>query len=236
MRKTTVVLLPGTGSDAHFVRDAFADAVAASGFDLTAVVPEPGDVVGGYRSALDLAYADVEGPFVVGGISLGAAVATQWVLDNPGLAAGLIVAMPAWTGSGAGSPAAVSAAATAQSLRENGLVATVDAMRASAPGWLSDTLERSWKAQWPQLPVSMDDASAYRAPTVDELTAVDLPVAVVAAEDDPVHPLHVAEEWRNAMPGAELATFDLDVLGVRPGELGRLAMRALLRATDHRAR
>ena len=232
MEPTLVVMLPGTGSDARFVEDSFTDAVTSRGWTLRAVDPDPRNVVAGYRDALDAAAHERRGPLVVGGVSLGAAVAVQWALDHPDLVTGVVAAMPAWSGPADGSLAAVSASTTARALRERGLEVTLAEMAASAPAWLSRTLTRSWRAQWPELPVAMDDAAAYVAPTAATLGTLAVPVGVVAAVDDPIHPLHVAEHWYGAFPRARLETFALALLASEPGELGRRGLRALDRAVE----
>lgn len=227
MENTTIALLPGTGLDAAFVEDAFGDAARSAGWWLDAVEPDPRDVIGSYTAALDEARATVRGPLVVGGVSLGAAVAARWVSENPGVAAGLLIAMPAWTGAPSGSPASAAASTTAAALRATGIDATIEAMTASSPPWLSALLARAWRGQWPDLARAMDDAAAYTGPTVDMLEGLHLPVGVVAAVDDPVHPLAVGRRWCRAIPHARLETFELDVLRTSTGELGRLGLRAL---------
>src|SRR5207248_2374263 len=57
-RAVRAVVLPGSGSDARFVRSAFGPALRARGITLNAVQPRPGgDVVAGYRAALEAAGA-----------------------------------------------------------------------------------------------------------------------------------------------------------------------------------
>lgn len=96
-RAVVAVVLPGTGSDAHFVERAFAGPLAAAGVRTVAVDPDPARVVGSYLDALDRAAA--EGPVLAGGVSLGAAVALRWAAENSGRTVGVLAALPAWTGS-----------------------------------------------------------------------------------------------------------------------------------------
>lgn len=240
-----VVLLPGTGSDAEFVVDAFGAAVSRVGARLIAVEPNPRDLIGGYRGALDRAL-QTEDALVVGGISIGAAVATQWAshhaapgrADRPREASSRLVAvlaaMPAWTGSPRGSAAAVSARFAAAQLRRVGLDATVSAMQASSPPWLATTLTRSWRGQWPDLAGAMETAATHRGPDLADLRASTVPFAIAAALDDPVHPLAVAEEWHAAAPRSELRTFPLDAMARGLSELGDRSMEALVAATNER--
>ncbi|RMI30076.1 alpha/beta fold hydrolase [Nocardia stercoris] len=222
-----VVALPGTGSDGLFVTRAFGAACAARDLPLLAVEPDPYRVVDSYRAALDEAAR--RGPVIIAGISLGAAVAVEWAAQHPAAVTGVVAALPAWTGADTtGCPAALSASASAAQLRADGLAAVLERMRASTPGWLADALTHSWTAQWPGLPNGLDEAAAYRWPTPELLATVTTPTAVVTAVDDPVHPLWVAQEWANRIPGATLARTSLDDIGADPGVLGELGMSGLL--------
>ncbi|MET7769815.1 alpha/beta hydrolase [Nocardia sp. NPDC005366] len=219
------VALPGTGSDADFARRAFGPAAAASGLELIAVEPDPRGLIAGYRAALDAAAE--RGQVLATGISLGAAIAVEWAAENPEKVMGVIAALPAWTGPDiAECPAAQSAAYTAERLGSDGLEPVVERMRTSSPAWLADALTQSWRAQWPLLPHALREAASYRWPDVEQLATVTVPVALVAAIDDPVHPLAVAEQWASAIPRAALYRITLDELGADPAILGRIGFAA----------
>lgn len=218
-RAAIAVALPGTGSDADFARRAFGPACAARGIELVAVEPDPRAVVAGYLAALDDAAR--RGPVLASGISLGAAVALEWAAEHPEAAIGVVAALPAWTGPDtAACPAALSAAATAAQLRADGLDAVVERMRASSPRWLADALTQSWRSQWPRLPEALQEAADYKWPGTELLGTIDVPVAIVTAIDDPVHPLSVAEEWAELIPRSVLLRITLDELGADPAILG----------------
>lgn len=220
-----VVALPGTGSDADFARRAFGPASAARGLDFVAVEPDPRRVVASCRAALDAA-AD-SGPVLVAGISLGAAIALEWAAEHPRRVVGVVAALPAWTGPDtAACPATLSAAATAAQLRVDGLDTVIDRMRASSPRWLADALTQSWRAQWPELPRALEEAADYKWPDAELLSAFELPLAVVTAVDDPVHPRAVAEEWAALAPRAHLYRITLDELGADPAILGHTGIGA----------
>lgn len=223
------VLLPGTGSDADFVARAFTPALAVLGVHALAIEPEPADLVGGYLRALDDCAAR-HGRILVGGVSIGAAVSVQWAQRNPGAAAGVLAALPAWTGAPGEAPAAVSARFTAAQLREHGLEAVVAQMRAGSPRWLADELERAWRSQWPELPTALEAAGAYDQVTAATLRGVVAPVGVAAATDDPIHPRGAASTWLAALPHAELREVSLAAIGADPGALGRTCVEALLAA------
>ncbi len=190
--------------------------------------PDPRRVIDSYRTALDAAARS--GPVLVAGISLGAAVAIEWAARNPESVAGVVAALPAWTGADTtGCPAALSAAATASALRADGLETVIEVMRASSPAWLAEALTRSWRSQWPDLPAALDEAASYAWPEPDLLAQVTTPVAIVGATDDPVHPIAVAEEWTALIPHAELHRITLDELGADPAVLGERGITPLLR-------
>lgn len=223
LRGVTAVLLPGTGSDEDYLRRAFAGPLAEAGMSLTAVPPEPDGLVAGYLRALD----GTTGPIVVGGVSIGAAVATRWALAHPGRALAVLAVLPPWTGAPDGAPAALSARHTADELRRAGLAATTAAMRSSSPAWLADELSRSWRRQWPGLPDAMDEAAAYPGPSAAELGQLVPPMAVVAAPDDVIHPSEIALEWASSVPRSALRTVTLEQFGPDPGALGAAGLAAL---------
>lgn len=225
---TVTVLLPGTGSDDEYIRSAFEGPLAEAGADLVAVAPDPTGVVGGYLRALDTAAG--KGPVIVGGVSLGAAVAATWALAHPDRTLAVLAALPAWTGPSDGAPASLSARHTAALLRRDGLAATTAMMRASSPAWLADELARSWRRQWPLLPAALDEAAGFTAPNRSELSLLAAPLAVVAAEDDPIHPIAVARDWVAAAPRAALRITTFDEFGPNPPALGAACLQALAEA------
>ncbi|MFD4432132.1 alpha/beta fold hydrolase [Nocardia sp. NPDC058497] len=224
--QVTVVALPGTGSDADFAARAFGPAAAAHGLAFQAVEPDPKAVIASCTAALDAAAA--RGPVLAAGISLGAAIALDWAAGHRTAVVGVITALPAWTGAETAScPAALSASVTAEQLRADGLDAVIERMRASSPGWLADALTQSWRGQWPHLPQALDEAAAYAWPTVEQLADSAVPVAVVGASDDPVHPIAVAEQWAATLPQARLHRVTLAELGADPAVLGHAGLTEL---------
>jgi pimeloyl-ACP methyl ester carboxylesterase len=221
----TTVLLPGTGSDDDYVYRAFSAALHDVGAVVVTPPPEPDRLIEGYRHALDDAAR--AGPIAVGGVSIGAAVATAWALSHPGHVVAVLAALPPWTGTPNTAPAAQAARHSAHLLRRDGLVAATAAMRASSPPWLADELTRSWVGQWPSLPDAMDEAARYIAPTCGELEGLTVPMGVAAATDDPVHTVEVALEWVAAAPEAALRTVRLSEMGADPSVLGAACVAAL---------
>lgn len=218
-----VVAIPGTGSDADFARRAFGPACAAAGLQLQPVQPDPAAVVTSCRAALDRAARG--GPVVAAGISLGAGIAVQWAAERGARVAGVVAALPAWTGHDPGqSPAARNASATAAALRAEGLAPVLARMQASSPSWLAAALTASWTAQWPQLPDALAEAAAAAWPDVETLAGLPVPVTVVTAVDDPVHPLAVAQQWAELIPECRMRRTTLDAMGADPGVLGMLGL------------
>lgn len=237
LQGVVTVLLPGTGSDDDYLTRALAGPLERAGAVVVTVAPEPERLVAGYREAIDEAVTRARGlagdgaRIAVGGVSLGAALAARWACAHPGRTAAVVAVLPPWTGAPDDAPAAVSARHTAETLRRDGLEATVAAMRSSSPPWLADELERSWRRQWPALPDAMAEAAAYAAPGAGDLRALEVPLAVVAASDDAIHPARVAADWASWAPRAALRTVSLKEFGPRPDVLGQACVDAL-RAID----
>lgn len=225
------VLLPGSGSDDVFVRAAFGGPLRAVGIGLVAPAPRPGAaVLDGYRAALDDALDRTGGPLLVGGVSFGAHVATRWAAAHRDRVSGLLLALPAWTGTPGSAPAALAALATADQVRAGGVDAAVSAARAGTPSWLADELERAWLGHGDGLDDALARAAGEPAPDERELATLTMPAGVVGLADDPVHPIDVAKRWQARLPRATLVTGTLAALGADPALLGRAAVLAWLRA------
>jgi pimeloyl-ACP methyl ester carboxylesterase len=224
------VLLPGSGSDAEFVAEAFAEPLAAVGVRLLAPPPRPGaGVVERMRADLDRAAAR-HGPVLAGGVSLGAQVAASWAVDCPGRCAGLLVALPAWIGEPGRAPAAEAARASADLVAAAGVEAALAHARSGSPPWIADELDRAWRRYGRALADSLRAAATTAAPTLGQLRRLQIPVGVVGLADDPVHPLEVARAWAGAPRSAAMVTLPLDAVGRDRQALGRAAVLAWLRA------
>ncbi|MYR05791.1 alpha/beta hydrolase [Gordonia sp. SID5947] len=213
---TTIVAIPGTGSDADYVHRAFGPAADEMGLTLVALEPST-DLVDGHLRSLD-EIADAAGPLIVGGVSIGAAIALSWALHNP--CAGVWAALPAWTGDPADAPAAWSARATVAALAADGLEPTIAAMAASSPAWLAAELSRSWRGLHPGLGKQLADAAEFHSPDLAQIATLTAPLAITAATDDPVHPGEVGRAWAAAAPRSALAEVTLAEWGDNPAVLG----------------
>ena len=226
-------LLPGTGSDDDYLRRALAGPLEEAGARVVTVTPHPRRLVAGYLDALDHALRANPGGIAVGGVSIGAAVATRWALAHQDRTVAVLAVLPPWTGVPGDAAASLSARHTAATLRTDGLDATAAAMRSSSPAWLADELSRSWRRQWPALPDAMEEAAAYIAPGADELRALRVPLAVIGACDDAIHPIGVAADWASWAPRAALRRVRLDEFGPRPALLGTACVAALRAIEPH---
>lgn len=213
-----------------FVTEAFAEPLESAGIGLYPPRPQPGSgIVYQLLQELNLAAAHY-GRVLAGGVSLGGHVAAAWALRDPSRCAGLLIALPGWSGLPAGAPAAAAAEAAADEIEAMGLEATLAAARAGSPRWLGDELDRAWRRYGVGLAASLRAAAATPAPSPAELRRLDLPVGIAALTDDPLHPPEVAQAWLDALPRAALVTTSLTAVGRDRRTLGRAAVLAWLRA------
>jgi pimeloyl-ACP methyl ester carboxylesterase len=236
------IVAHGAGSSARFVAAAFAGPVVAAGgrlvtYDLRGHgASELGRTVADHH--LDVHSADlvavaacVSGPVaVVGGVSLGghAAVhaAARGLLDTEVV----LACLPAWTGQAV--PGDGPHAAIAEEVRAGGAGAVLARVRREPglPVWLRETLlldhARHDQVSLGAALVSLDGGTG---PEVAELAALAVPLAVVAWDDDPGHPLEVAREWAAAATGS-LVVLDLFELERGLEVLGDAAVAAVREA------
>jgi pimeloyl-ACP methyl ester carboxylesterase len=223
------VLLPGTGSDDVFVRSVFEVPFSAVCVRVVTPRPVPGtSLAEACFAALDEAAA--AGPVIAGGVSFGAHLAAEWALANLDRCAGLVLALPGWHGEPGDAPGAVSARASADLVRSLGVDGALAVATDGVPPWLADELDRSWRGHGDGLADSLATAAGRPAPTLADLSRLDVPAGIATCTDDPVHPTAVAKEWLTALPRATMCTTRLDIVGVDPEALGRAAVLAWLRA------
>ncbi|MDA8434951.1 MAG: hypothetical protein M0Z98_03070 [Actinomycetales bacterium] len=220
------LLAHGAGSCPETVRrllgPAVPDGVAAVAVDARGSVD---DVVS--RLAESARGRDV---VLAAGVSLGAHATALWS-GHGGRAAGLLLAMPAWTGP-PGDVAALTAASAADVLARGRQAVLADIEAAAPDDWVVAELRRGWATYADDAVLSTVLLAAARSPgpMLAELARLDVPTAVVALADDPVHPEAVARAWADAIPGARLAVVGRQAPARDRGALGR-AGRALLAAT-----
>ncbi|HVE29072.1 MAG TPA: alpha/beta hydrolase [Mycobacteriales bacterium] len=223
------VVLPGAGSSADFVRRAFLRPLREAGYGLVAPEPVPGaDLVRASFRALDAAAAEY-GPRLrlVGGVSLGAHTAARWTAASGLGLDGVVLVLPAWTGT----PGAV-ATATAASAELVDLLGTAGALAAAgtAVGWVAAELAAAWPAYGDGLAASLRAAAVAPGPTRADLAALPVPAGLVAFQDDPLHPAAVAREWAAAIPRAAVWELPLAAPAADRSVLGAAALAALTAA------
>jgi pimeloyl-ACP methyl ester carboxylesterase len=156
-----------------------------------------------------------EAPVVIGGISMGAAIALRLAVLRPDLARGLILARPAWT-----------TRAAPDNMRPNAevgrLLAALPADEARAAFLTSDTAKRlaekapdnleslkGFFARSPQaITAALLQAISADGPgvSVEEVHAITMPTLIIGHSRDIVHPLAHAEALAAVVPGARLVT------------------------------
>ena len=232
---TTVIVMPGTGSDADYAARVFGPAARAAGARIECLEPEA-NLVESYLTRID-EIADRGDRVIVGGVSIGAAVAVGWACDPAHSAQcdGVLAALPPWTGTPDDSLAALSARITADNLDRDGLEATVEAMVATSPAWLGSELSRSWRALHPRgLLTQLRAASTFVSPTLDDIAGLAAPLGVAVAPDDPLHPADVGRAWAHAAPRAAVSQAPLREFGPAEHVLGDACWRALIAARNPR--
>lgn len=227
------ILLPGTGSDEVFVRSVFDAPLRSIGIATHAPAPPRGaNLVDGYLAELDAFAATTRGPFLVGGISLGAHLATEWAARNTSRCGGVLAALPAWIGTAPHAPAAVAAGISADLVHRRGLEAALTVATDGIAPWLADELRRAWRRHGDGLVASLRVAATHPAPDRAVLAGLDLPVGIATCVDDPLHPATAARGWAAALPKACLRETTLVALGAERASLGRTAVQAWLGAGE----
>ena len=224
---TVLIVMPGTGSDSDFVARAFGSAAVEIGARLIALEPES-DLVDSYRRRLDTIAAE-ESEVLVGGVSIGAAIAVDWALRSPfaGRCLGVLAALPPWSGPVGDSLAAMSAKITADAVERDGLEATIAQMAVTSPAWLAAELSRSWRSLADRgLVEQLRAAAGYTAPTTQAISRLPAPLGVAAAPDDPLHPIEVGRAWVAAARRSALREVPLTEFGPAEPLLGEACLEA----------
>lgn len=158
-----------------------------------------------------LAHLDVDN-IVVGGVSMGAGVATRFALDYPSMVNGLVLVRPAWLDHPSPKPLRpleLVGEYLGQFGAEEGrqrfeTLPILDAIREVDPVTASSIVERfmeprAWerRARLDRLPKS--------CPIRDwnEVKRLTIPALVIGCKSDYVHPLKYAKEWARRLPRAD---------------------------------
>jgi pimeloyl-ACP methyl ester carboxylesterase len=112
--------------------------------------------------------------------------------------------MPAWTGyPEAHSPTALAAEEVARHGAEH-VLQRLDDDPDLRNDWVTEELRLAWRGR-PTLGQELHAAARGHAPTLEQLRRISVPVLVLGLAEDPFHPLSVARDWAQQVPGAELA-------------------------------
>ncbi len=152
---------------------------------------------------------------VLAGASMGAHTLLRFALDEPERVAGLVVITPAYEPDTNDDERRMARwDALAAGLREGGVEGFVDAYGdPRVPAQLKETVlkvirQRLALHEHPDAVADALQAVPRSRPfgTIDELAAIEVPVTVVASNDDadPGHPQSVGEAYAAAIPGAKL--------------------------------
>jgi pimeloyl-ACP methyl ester carboxylesterase len=233
-RGIPMIFLHGLGSDS---RDSRRDLGELPGFRVALADqrghggsrprPGPGEfeldsMVGDLRAML--AALDWPGAVVAGG-SMGAAVALRHVLTGPGDCPALVLVAPAL---GPDRPAvAALLAAVADRIDAVGLEGAVAEIR-GGPGRDGDGLDCWLRQDGAALAAGMRAVPSWQPFTsMDDLAAINLPVALVAIRGDPLHPVELAARMDARLPSSCLEVLGSPDEASRPGAIGAAVRRAL---------
>jgi len=235
-----ILLAHGVGSTATFVDEAFGEPLRAAGWRMATM-----DLRGHGRSTplsdptdhhLDLQAADVAavaaatGAAAVAGISLGGHAVVRAAARGllPAVRA-VAAVVPAWSGRarvGEGPHAAVAA-----EIRHHGVAGMLERLRAATdlPTWLRDVLVRDYAAHQPaSLEAALLALEGGLAPSLADIAALPMALALVSWPDDPGHPDEVARHWAAAATGpvAHRST-SIEEVGADRRAFGRALVDAL---------
>lgn len=212
----------GLGGDAGQMAEVFPEGIGWQGLTVEcrghgASEAGPLEALGFATFAGDLeSYAEtLTGPMVVGGISMGAALALRLAVKRPDLVSGLVLARPAWLFEAAPAnmaPYSLVGDLLGQYPTEDAQAtfdgsATARRLAAEAPDNLA-----SLRGFFSREPVEVTRALLTRVPPDDpgvteaQARSLRVPTLVIGHGRDLAHPLSYAEALAGIIPGARLAT------------------------------
>lgn len=176
---------------------------------------------------------------VVGGGSMGAAIALRWALQDPvrdrgalGDPAGcraLVLVAPALGHRGPESPGGAAFLSDAAArIESGGLEQAVAGLRAQTPGG-GDGMEPWLRQDGASLAVAMRAAAGWQVfCDLSDLAALQMPVVLVGIEGDSLHPAGLARRMHAAVPGSSLEVLPSPAAATRPGVIGGAVRRGLV--------
>ncbi len=187
--------------------------------------PAPGDggygypeLVGDLESVVDSQVG--EGPFLLGGHSMGAHTAIAYALRHPGRLAGLVAIGPSYPGSAAGEESLGYWDGLAEALEREGVegfVAYVDRHQQVDSRWRSSVLRFTRERMLRHRHLDAVAEALHQVPRsqpferLADLESIEVPALVVASHDaaDPGHPYEIAAAYAERLPRAQLISEEL---------------------------
>lgn len=150
---------------------------------------------------------------IIGGISMGAAVALHFVLHHPQRALGLVLSRPAWFDGPMPAANREGYGLIARLMREHG--PAEGAARFAQTGLYAETLESSPDVAASMLKQFEAPLAAERAVRLEQIPGeaphpdraawrkIEVPTLILANQQDPVHPFAFGQQLSRIIPGAE---------------------------------
>ncbi len=156
-----------------------------------------------------------EGPFLLGGHSMGAHTAIAYALRHPGRLTGLVAIGPSYPGSAIGEESLVYWDGLAGALEREGIegfVSYVDRHQQIDPRWRDSVLRFTRERMLRHRHLGAIAEALRQVPRsqpfedLEDLESIEIPVLVVASHDagDPGHPYEVAAGYAERIPRAQL--------------------------------
>lgn len=216
-----LILAHGAGSSADFLSRAFPAAACGTAAiyldDRTGRIPSIAS-----RLTEEAARRRSQGRRVlIGGVSIGAHAAAHAAANAAaGTIDGLVLALPAWTGSPPGTTPTRAAAVEVAEVGGDAVLRRLIADPVLGGDWVVNELNRAWSGR-ASLAAELAAAAAGEAPTLAQLRGITAPTLVLGLSDDPFHPMEVAEEWATAIPQADLRRVSREAPGRDLAVFGR---------------
>lgn len=154
----------------------------------------------------------IQGPCVIGGISMGAAITLRVAVKRPDLVSALILARPAWLTD--------PAPGNLQPLAEIGNLLTANSVSEARKRFLASKTFANLKDKAPEnltsllnlferAPQSVTSELLKRIPidgpgiSVEEISAINVPTLIIANHHDYVHPTHLADKLAVMIPNSK---------------------------------
>jgi len=182
--------------------------------------PAPGGGGYGYPELVDDLESVIEsqadeGPFVLGGHSMGAHTAIAYALRDPGRLAGLVLIGPSYPGSAAGEESLGYWDGLAEALEREGVegfVSYVDRRQRVDERWRASVLRFTRERMLRHRRLDAIVEALRQVPRsqpferLADLESIEVPALVVASHDaaDPGHPYAIAAEYAERLPRAQL--------------------------------